>query len=60
MNISSETKVQVDRWPVSDLPRSPFILSIIAMKLFPHKPTKREIITALAEAAHAVNELDVP
>lgn len=49
-------KVQADRWPVSDLPRSPQVLSVIVMGLYSAKPSTEEIAQALREAAEMLME----
>jgi hypothetical protein len=46
-----ELKVQCDRWPVSDLPNSPQVLSVIIMGLYDEKPSVAAIASACEAAA---------
>ncbi len=50
MNLNNKPRVQVDRWPVSDLPGSPYVLSIIVVGFYDRKPTVAIIEQALIVA----------
>ncbi len=51
-------RVQVDRFPLSDLPGSPYVLTIICASLYDEKPDVRAIVRALHDASQLVEQTE--
>jgi hypothetical protein len=51
-----DLKSQIDRWPLSDLPKSPYMVSIVTLCMFTGKPSEEDIARVLDDAACVVRD----
>jgi hypothetical protein len=51
-----DLKVQVDRWPTSENPMHPYLLSVVIVGMYRSRPDQDTIVRAIEDAAEIINQ----